>query len=71
MNLQTLAETESTPVARLVARLGTDKRLKAEASTAISGWPERKAFLQAGGAPRQIEGEQRWITALEKPLSGD
>jgi len=50
MNLQTLGDPESAPVARLVVMLGTDERLKAEASTAVAGWPERKAFLQ-GGSP--------------------
>jgi len=43
MNLQGLAEPESTPVARLVAMLVTDKRLKAEALTTVSGWPERES----------------------------
>jgi len=69
MALQTLAEPESDPVARLGARLGTDGRLMAEASAAISGWPERKAFLQ-GGPPGKLAHEQQWITALEKALSG-
>jgi len=70
MDLQTLAEPESTPVARLGARLDTDGHLKAEASAAVSDWPERKALLQAGGSPSKRTHEQQWITALEKPLSG-
>jgi len=70
MALQTLADPESIPVARLGARLGTDKRLKAEALTTVSGWPERKALLQAGGSPSKRTHEQQWITALEKALSG-
>jgi len=69
MDLQTLAEPESTPVARLGTMLGTDERLKAEASAAISGRPERKALLQ-GGSLGKLAHEQQWITALEKPLSG-
>jgi len=70
MDLQTLADPESDPVARLGARLDTDGRLMAEASAAIAGWPERKALLQAGGSPSKRTHEQQWITALEKALSG-
>jgi len=69
MDVQTLADPESDPAARLVARLDTDGRLMAEASAAVSGWPDRKAFLQ-GGPPGKLAHEQQWITALEKALSG-
>jgi len=44
MDLQTLADPESDPITRLVTRLGTDERLKAEALTTVFGWPERKAY---------------------------
>jgi len=30
------------------------KRLKAEASAAVSGWPDRKAFLQTGARPANL-----------------
>jgi len=70
MDVQTLAEPESNLVARLGTMLDTDGHLKAEALTTVSGWPERKALLQAGGSPSKRTQEQQWITALEKALSG-
>lgn len=58
MDLQGLGEPESASIARLAAMLDTDECLKAEASVAVSGWPERKASLQ-GGSPGKLAHEQR------------